>query len=329
MAGECETDRRETDHSVGVNALCAALPPWTEWRVDLYADSDVRLDPFTGSAWRGLLGHGLKDLVCVTGLADCRQCSLFGRCLYARLFETPAASVGEHQVRYATPSHPFVLRVPLKGDTWVPRGRRFGFSIVLFGDGETTIPYLREALVRAGRRGIAPGAQRFSLADMVRMDAGNGCVAADTPVAEPVSESTLAISFETPLRIKHRGRFVAPDVFSAEIFVTALLRRCQALASYFGAAPAASARGVIESPSGLVLESQALRWVDLERYSSRQRTRMQIGGVVGQAVIGGHALPRLRGLILAGQHYHVGKLTSMGLGRYTVDPDGSLHPRTP
>ncbi|MDK2820086.1 MAG: hypothetical protein PWP31_51 [Clostridia bacterium] len=62
---------------------------------------------------------------------------------------------------------------------------------------------------------------------------------------------------------------------------------------------------------------QDTRWVDWERYSSRQDTRMKLGGVVGKVTYQGE-LAELWPLLIIGQWTHVGKAVTFGMGKYRV-----------
>src|SRR6185312_11710515 len=52
--------------------------------------SPGRLEGYTGSAWRGGLGHELRRAVCRTGAPDCGGCPHLAECDYPLAFETPA-----------------------------------------------------------------------------------------------------------------------------------------------------------------------------------------------------------------------------------------------
>ena len=79
----------------------------------------------------------------------------------------------------------------------------------------------------------------------------------------------------------------------------------------------------MDEPQGLLLEHQ-LRWHDWTRYSSRQQTKMQMGGLVGHLVLDGVRAQRYWKQLWLGQWTHVGKGTSMGLGRYRLVDAASL-----
>jgi CRISPR/Cas system endoribonuclease Cas6 (RAMP superfamily) len=63
-----------------------------------------------------------------------------------------------------------------------------------------------------------------------------------------------------------------------------------------------------------------LHWHEWTRFSSRQDTRMQMGGLLGDLTLGGPGLPTFWSSLWYGQWVHVGKGTSFGLGAYALDP---------
>jgi CRISPR/Cas system endoribonuclease Cas6 (RAMP superfamily) len=75
--------------------------------------------------------------------------------------------------------------------------------------------------------------------------------------------------------------------------------------------------GLIERARQVQLADASFRWVDLERYSGRQKRPMTLGGIVGEATYAGDLgefLPFLR----LGEQVHVGKASSFGFGRYEL-----------
>jgi hypothetical protein len=49
-------------------------------------ESDVRLQPYSGSVWRGAFGFTLKRLVCVMRMRPCTGCPLAAVCVFPRFF---------------------------------------------------------------------------------------------------------------------------------------------------------------------------------------------------------------------------------------------------
>ena len=69
---------------------------------------------------------------------------------------------------------------------------------------------------------------------------------------------------------------------------------------------------------GVEVGDRDLHWYDWERYSGRQEARMKMGGLMGGTSFRGDLAP-LWPLIAMGEHLHVGKGTSFGLGKYEVE----------
>jgi CRISPR/Cas system endoribonuclease Cas6 (RAMP superfamily) len=70
-------------------------------------------------------------------------------------------------------------------------------------------------------------------------------------------------------------------------------------------------------PEAVATRSAELRWVDWERYSARQDTRMTLGGFMGTATFAGE-LDVFMPLLRLGEVVHVGKGTAFGLGKYRL-----------
>ena len=64
--------------------------------------------------------------------------------------------------------------------------------------------------------------------------------------------------------------------------------------------------------------SQQLKWFDWTRYSSRQHTEMNMGGLIGSVQLDMQDLDDFWPYLWLGQWTHAGKGTSMGMGAYTI-----------
>ena len=76
-------------------------------------------------------------------------------------------------------------------------------------------------------------------------------------------------------------------------------------------------KGLIENSKSIKVKEERLSWVDWERYSNRQETKMKMGGFIGSITFEGDFKPFLPFLLL-GEYIHVGKGTSLGLGKYEI-----------
>jgi CRISPR-associated endoribonuclease Cas6 len=134
---------------------------------------------------------------------------------------------------------------------------------------------------------------------------------------KPALSQRIAIDILSPLRIRYREHLAARLDF--HVFIRSLLRRL-ALLSYFhcGGDPSiVSFREWIALAEGVRTVSSSLTWSDWTRYSSRQRTEMEMGGMTGHVVFEGPLAPFLP-LLRLGEVVHAGKGTSFGLGQYRL-----------
>jgi hypothetical protein len=280
----------------------------------------------------------LRRTLCVTRQPRCDGCLLQGSCTYARLFESPALRP-EDQARSSAIPHPFVLEVEPGAAMDLAPGAPLGFGLTLIGSALQALPYLIHALGQAGERGIGKGQGRFELrgldqeltlgaedwAPVYRGDSGRYSPGAVRERRLPPAPERVQLSFHTPLRIKHHERLVGAAQLQAEILTRQLLWRLEALDRHYGEGSGTLGRDDFGADAAQVrLVTPRLRWHDWTRYSSRQDTLMQMGGLLGDLVLEGPGLPILWPALWLGQWTHLGKATSMGLGRYRVRCAASL-----
>ncbi len=127
----------------------------------------------------------------------------------------------------------------------------------------------------------------------------------------------IQVTFKTPTRLKAEAALRTRPEF--HLLVRALLRRASSLAYFHhDRRLELDYREWIRAAREVSLLRDETEWVSWRRYSNRQRVRMDLGGVVGTVVYKGE-LGRFRELLLLGALVHVGKNTTFGLGRYSLD----------
>ena len=294
-----------------------------------------RPNGFLGSAWRGVFGHALRRMVCITGLPPtCDGCALLGSCVYPRMFESRPPADAKKLTRYPTAPNPYVVEPA--GD-WDTKDETLNLGVTLFGTATDDAPTVLQALSQAGRDGLTRArvvfdmveaqAERFGTGGEVWttiQDANGGLqtVPACEPRPPPMPDA-VRVRLLSPLRVRRDGRYVGPSVFDFRIFAVNLLRRFSLLTYFFGETPlevdfAALLRGSDE----IELEDANLRWRELSRRSSRQHAIVPMGGVLGTFTVRTAQLASLWPCLWLGQWTHIGKGCTMGLGRYTLEPLG-------
>lgn len=300
------------------------IPSIHRLRWTLRFDQPYRAPFYLGSALRGLLGHGLRRTACVTRQKNCRGCALVDTCVYTGLFEPTARSKAQGPV-------PYVLSVPVTKKAGFAPGEVFHFEMSLLSTQAHQLPYLVQAYRNGGRNGLGPDKVGFEVAEPallrslgtdqwrpisgVRDGLGPGGAAA---MDIPPPPSRIMLEWLTPWRFKRLGHFVGPDEFRIGMLFESLLYRRFELE---GRRPP---KALLAQAREAVLDAEAeLHWEDWSRYSSRQKTRMRVGGLMGRITIDSEGLAPWWPLLWFGQWLHLGKFTSMGLGRYRLG-DASL-----
>lgn len=315
-------------------ASCTPQLPIGRYRLRFVAWEPVRFPEYSGSAWRGAFGHQLKRAVCVTREPVCARCMLYRGCAYPYIFETPPPPDARKMRRYIAAPHPFVLLPDPGGRVTVDAGDRVELGLTLFGHGNRSLPYIVHAFRRAADEGIGKRSGRLDLSEVwqaappesadwqpvYRSGGPLNPLAASNPVP-PYCPTRLTITFETPMRLRREGRNVRPEDFRFSDLFGNLLRRVSMLTYFHTDTPldtdyAALTRAARE----IAIENMNLEWHDWARYSSRQQTTMEMGGLKGTIELDGARLAPFWPYLWLGQYTHAGKGTSMGLGHYTIKP---------
>lgn len=247
--------------------------------------------------------------------------------------------------KYPAAPHPFVLEPPGPGGTVLPAGSPFPLGLTLVGRALRYLPHFVFAFERLGQVGLGSHRVRCAVSTVegrldgqrwVLYSSEDRTLRTPDPFEESVSlnllmptgehgwdiRGQLTLEVLTPLRIMFEER-LSPDL-PFHVLVRSLLRRLAHL-SYFhcdGDPEGVPFRDWITRAESVRIAQQSLQWRDWERYSSRQRTTMTLGGLTGTIIYEGSLGPFLP-ILRLGEVTHVGKGTSFGLGHYRLVAAGS------
>lgn len=299
--------------------------------------SPAALPAFKGSMLRGAFGHALKRVVCALHRKSCADCLLSATCVYSLIFEphTIPPDKDKNTTKTSLRPHPYVLQPPADHGRAFGEGDAFTFGLTLFGTANDYLPHIVYAVEQMGETGLGrdvdKGQGRFALAAVETEGAtlydGEKKILhqglplqhseLQPPPVDPVS--SLTVRLLTPLRLKHDNRFQQTLPF--HLLIRAALRRIASLEETFGQGePQLDYRGLVRRAEQVVTKESDCRWLDIERYSNRQKTGMLMGGLQGTLVYEGELgefLPLLRYC----EKTHLGKQTAFGLGRVEVGKD--------
>lgn len=312
--------------------------PYQKIEFTIEAIDELNLPFYMGSTFRGGFGNVFRRIVCALKRHDCEDCILRSKCIYAYVFETspdivfPEGSIIMNMHKYEKIPRPFVIEPPEGNLKTCPPGERLNFTLTLVGRAVEYIPYFIYTFDELGSTGIGKGRGRYKLLEVKKAHTGelvyslkdrtlrqtdSDCLELPEDFKPSGIMDGLSMRFITPLRVKYNRDLVVTPEF--HILIRALLRRL-GLLYYFHCGnqkPSWKHRKIISYAETIIIQSSSLRWIDWERYSSRQDTRMKLGGLVGEITYYGDIKPFLP-IIKAGEILHVGKNTSFGLGRYEI-----------
>lgn len=299
----------------------------------------MELPAYKGALLRGGFGATFKQMVCPEGdPQSCTPCRRRNDCPYGYVFETSPPEGSQVLRNLSDVPTPFVIEPPLDQRTHYRPGDELEFQLVLVGQGINYLPYFFVVFEELGRAGLGRDRSRYrvELVEMVDPLAGATAtlytasggllVVGDTSLtyahlaerAARLPPQRITLRFQTPTRIKHQDRFVSRPDF--HVLVRALLRRVSSLLYFHcGELWQPDFGQLIASAAGVEMASAEVEWADWERYSTRQRQHMNLGGFVGEVTYAGDLGP-FRPLLAIGELVHVGKGAVFGLGRYRLEP---------
>ncbi len=216
-----------------------------------------------------------------------------------------------------------------------PRGAEFDFNLLLFGPVNQRLPYFIYAFDRMGRIGIgkkingrramfrlesveSSGKEIYCGADQ-KLSEYNGCenLKLSPGKNQPSAAESIALTFETPLRLKHNNRLASELPF--QLLVRAMLRRVSVLLNHYDdGEPDLDYPGMVRRARDVKTVDTSLTWEDWRRYSMRQDRAMMMGGLQGSVTYAGN-LDEFLPLIEFCSKVHLGKQTTFGLGRFRVE----------
>ncbi len=310
---------------------------FAKFRFILTADEDISLPAYKGAVLRGGFGYVFKKMVCAQQFADsCSKCMLRNNCAYAYIFETPLPADAQKLRSYNAIPHPFVIEPPNDTVRIVRKGFDTEFNLALIGNAVDYLPYFVITFIELGKKGLGRNKSRYILKDVQSLDmagkaisifnSASGALAGDfTVLTGDMFESTdkgsaddqISLEFLTQCRIKFNEKFTCNIEF--HILIRNMLRRLSTLSLFHcGNELEYDYKELIEKANSVKTIKNSLQWRDWERYSTRQKQKMALGGAIGSITYQGDLAPFLT-LLKLGEYIHVGKGTSFGLGKYVIN----------
>ena len=288
--------------------------PISRYQVKFQAQENIQLPKYAGSTLRGAFGHALKSMACLTASRNkgvC-HCEPVERCLYRQLFDPPKKAL-KYQDRLQDIAPPFVIEAHSLPEQ-IQKGERATFYTVIIGH----FAHQQQIMIQlAWQRALAEGiGQNLSKGgEQSRLISFNLC---DQPKQQMDHLTTVRLDLFTHARLQHRGQFLNPQSFNLTHFAQALVRRYLSLVETYSDIELNKDDLIQLNDEVLQLKgSHQLEWINWSRYSSRQKQKMNLDGLMGSITLE-NVSERLFYYLYLGQWLHVGKGCVFGLGQYTL-----------
>lgn len=273
---------------------------------------------YAGSTLRGAFGRALRNASCVTKQQKCNGCSFRKSCSYGVVFDPDAPAKPLHpSFRDGIPR--YVLQPPPFGAAEMRIGQKISFDFIFLPGSESHLKFIEHVLKLAVEKElISAGVFKLIKIESQRVNVNE----ADSFETNNSSnkEMKIAIRWLTPLRLQQNGKPIfKPDLLDVHVFIKALLRR-QLQWYQLIDKPIPDTTPLLAAASRCRLNTNMLRWHDIERFSGTQNKKLPMGGLMGEAQLCGprEAMLLLVPLLTLVQHIHLGKDTALGLGRYEL-----------
>jgi len=294
----------------------------------------IELPPYKGSVLRGAFGNTFRKTVCVAKSPTCSSCILMDKCVYSYAFETPLVEKSEIFKNYSNVPHPFVLDPPVDSTLIYRPGKIFRMGLTLIGDDAIDrLSFFLFAIIKMGDMGIGRLRGKFRMISAITVDCNDNEAEIVYENGELKSFSTfltidhamkkasefnsdrITLDFITPLRIKHKGRLINKPEF--DILFRNALRRLTSLAYFHCGIEKPSFYDDVKLADNVTIQENKTYWQDWSRYSARQKTRMKLGGLMGEVTYKGKKedINKLKPYIILCSWINLGKGTVFGLGK--------------
>lgn len=304
------------------------------YRFECVFNNYLSLPNYPGSILRSAFGAALRRISCVTGRSVCQGCPLIHECTYTKIFEAGGSGI-RMSGRPASSSPPYVIESSIEQKEMASLEFKLEFHMVIFGIALKHLPLIVLAWRRALMHGLGKKRMTGRLVRVVRSHQGiqDECIwSEDQPrviphkptinLDVPVGKQEIIFCFNTPLRLQRKGKVLGSQEIMPADLMTSCLRRFSELSTCAEKnIDRKNIREMTERAKHLQ-DQNKLRYVQFSRYSSRQKRKMELPGLIGYWSIRGDLRLFLPALYFC-EIFHVGKNTSIGLGKYSIVPDSA------
>lgn len=301
------------------------------------AISNVRFPQNPVNTFRGALGYRLIEISCIKKDfhdSNCHQCMIAKNCAYANCFATSQAHLPNKKFSNSKDiPHLMIIDSSVKTSGDINPNEAFTFHIQLFSHAINYFPYLALASSEVGKYGLGKKRAPCELMSIKDEMSGKELWSEDKTSLkspEPVEltleepdvfsdtkEETISINFVTPVAFKDRATGGIQTKPEFNRIIGSLLRRYSAFQATEQHPISWNFTEIASLSKKVKLISYELQPVHWARYSTKQKKKIPIDGVIGKATYHGPIKPFLPLLSLA-SIIRVGRSTTFGQGKISL-----------
>ena len=289
------------------------------------AVDDIDLPSFSGSTFRGVFGHSLKKLSCISLDDNCINCPLSPECIYTNIFESRHTKINYKSFMGSnSPPTPFIIRPTASMKSNIYKNNDFKLELIVFGEFTNWVHYFLKALQIMGNNGAGKGNGKFKLIEVVNKYTNQIIYDGDHYLFHDFTKKIsfsmnpinyLNVNILSPIRIIKKNKMV--NLFTPQIFFNEFSRRIKTINHYYGSSDLTFNYSDLLKETELITMKNRTKIKKISRYSNRQHKHVPITGIVGDLEFNNLG-PVTYNLLKAVEDIHIGKGTSYGLGQIEV-----------
>ena len=253
---------------------------------------------FLGSTLRGAFGVALKKVVCINPSFKCKDCFASSNCLFHDFYESK------------NKAHPYRFSKELGSID-------YDFSLYLFEAATDKLPYVLSALHKMLYEiGLGVERKKHQIQSITCNDIKvyeNGKFNLEKTKIDTVSvsnpHSDIRLKLITPLRIKNHNKLERKTID--------LKRILQSIQNRLYELKNEDKKKLTFEPHYKLIKSD-IKFLDLTRYSNKQKTKMKFGGLLGEMIFD-EVDPKSFELLKIAEIIGIGKQTVFGLGEVKIN----------
>lgn len=283
------------------------------------AEENGELPAYLGSTIRGVLGHALRNSVCVTTPnVRCHECPFSETCEYTAHFYSTGNIAGS--------VNPFVLHVPIRNKTKWERGDILSFDITIFGKSTLAADFYVNGILNMAHYGFGINRLKFTPVHIINVF-DKTLIWSDQQIwmrnfqpfylnIEGRETNSALLRFNSPTRVVMNQKLQHKLTF--EQIIQAILTRIRlVLHAYEGIILEVNEEEVLEEARKIKTVEEEWHYIDFKRYSKTYNGKLGLPAIEGFVRFQGNITPFTK-LLEVGEIVHIGKNTTHGFGNYTL-----------